>query len=128
MLVERVLGYNGDGHALEVLFLDGVEVRQVTCYELDPDDRMLRRGRSAEWLQRQHDLADAASPAAAELIRRWADQTAEHGAVDDLDDEDDPDDLGDEADGEPGDDVLDGEVIAVNHDPFPFGQLPPGQQ
>ncbi|MEU7480497.1 hypothetical protein AB0A63_31280 [Lentzea sp. NPDC042327] len=51
-----------------------------------------------------------------------ADQAAEHGAVDD------PDDLGDEDDGEPDGDVLDGEVIAVNHEPFPFGQLPPGQQ
>src|SRR5690348_484861 len=102
VLVERVLGYTGDGHALEALFLDGVEVRQVTCYELDPDDRMLRRGRHTEWLQRQHDIAAAASPAAAERIRQWADQTAEHGAVDDLDDEDyDPDDLGDEEDGEP---------------------------
>lgn len=106
MLVERVLGYNGDGHALEALFLDGVEVRQVTCYELDPDDRMLRRGRGAEWLQRQHAIAAAASPAAAELIRRWADQTAEYGAVDDLDEEFD-------------DDVLEGQVLAIDLDDPP---------
>ncbi|MGW4527792.1 hypothetical protein [Amycolatopsis sp. NPDC004378] len=109
MRVERVLGYNGDGRALEALFLDGVETRQVTCYELDPDDRMLRRGRTTEWLARQHAIAAGASPAAAELIRSWAEQTAEHGAVDDLDDE-------------LADDVLDGEVVAVDLDQLPGEQ------
>lgn len=108
MLVERVLGYDGDGRALEALFLDGVEARQVTCYELDPDDRMLRRGRATEWLARQHAIAAGASPAAAELIRTWAEQTAEHGAVDDLD--------------ELADDVLDGEVVAVDLDQLPGAQ------
>jgi hypothetical protein len=106
VLVERVLGYNGDGHALEALFLDGVEVQQVTCYELDPDDRMLRRGRGEEWRERQYTIAATASPAAAELIRRWADQTAEDGAVDD--------ELHD---------VIDGEVVDTD-----VPQLPPGQQ
>lgn len=117
MLVERVLGYNGDGRALEALFLDGVEVQQITCYELDPDDRLLRRGRTAEWRERQHAIAAAASPAAAELIRRWADQTAEHGAVDDLDDPGD----------DPVDDVIGGEVLAADLDHLRPGHLPPTQ-
>ncbi|MFI6029503.1 hypothetical protein [Amycolatopsis magusensis] len=121
MLVERVLGYNGDGHALEVLFLNGVEIRQVTCYELDPDDRMLRYTGSGPWLERQYAAAATASPAAAALIRKWADQTAEHGAVDDLDD-----DLDEEPGGEPDDGVLDGEVIGVDFDQPPPAQLPPG--
>jgi hypothetical protein len=87
--VERVLGYDSDGRPCHVLFVDGVQMHEVTCYELDPDDQLLRgdRDRRAEWLELKDEVAAAASPAAAELICRWAAQTAEHGAVDDLDTE-----------------------------------------
>lgn len=110
VLIEQVTGYDGDGRAVEALFLDGVQVRPTACYELDPDHRLLRRGRTTDWLQRQHTIAAGASPAAGELIRRWADQTAEYGGVDDLDDEYD--------DG----DVIDGQVLAVEHREPPAGQ------
>jgi hypothetical protein len=113
VLVERVLGYDGEGRALEALFLDGVEAQQIAYYELDPDDRMLRRGRTGEWRERQHASAAAASPAVAALIRKWADQTAEYGAVDDLDDEPD---------------VVADEVVAVDLDRRPPAQQPSGQR
>lgn len=86
MLVERVQGYDGDGRPCEVVFVDGAEV-PVRHYELDPDDRLLRRGRAADWVARQDAAATGASQAAGVLIRRWAQQTAERGAVDDPDDE-----------------------------------------
>lgn len=111
MLVERVLGYNADGHALDVLFVDGVEVLQVTNYELDPDDPMIRYGLGGEWLERQHITAVAASPAAAELIHHWAAQTVEHGFVNDPDDR--------SGDGE----VADAQVDAVDLEAQPSEQL-----
>lgn len=86
MLVERVQGYDGDGRPCQAVFVDGAEVL-VHHYELDPDDRLLRRGRTVDWLARQDTAATHASPVAAALIRRWAQQTAEYGAVDDSDDE-----------------------------------------
>lgn len=72
------------------MFVDGDEA-VITHYELDPDDRLLRRGRTEEWLTRQDTVALAATPAAAALIRQWARQTAEHGAIQDPDDELDTD-------------------------------------
>lgn len=82
MLVEQVRCYDHDGRPHELLLVDGAEV-QLTVYKLDPDDRLLRRDRAAEWLTRQDTIAATASPVAGALIRLWARQTAEHGAVED---------------------------------------------
>jgi hypothetical protein len=38
-------------------------------------------------MERQHAITSAASPAAADLIRRWAQQTAVYGAIDSPDDD-----------------------------------------
>ncbi|ASR39990.1 hypothetical protein BAY61_32435 (plasmid) [Prauserella marina] len=78
--VEMIIGYDGDGRPHEVIVVDGRET-EATYYELDPDDRRLRRGDPAEWLCQQELRAAAATPAAAAWIRRWAAQTAQHGEI-----------------------------------------------
>ncbi|WP_157597032.1 hypothetical protein [Saccharomonospora saliphila] len=78
---EMVVGYDGDGRPHEVIVVDGHEAAAVTYYELDPDARLLRRGHHQEWLHQQEQCATQASPQAARWIRRWAQQTAQSGAI-----------------------------------------------
>jgi len=58
--VELVAGHGGDGQLKEVIFVDGIEA-DVTSYVLDPDHRLLKKGRATEWLAQQESRAVAAS-------------------------------------------------------------------
>lgn len=79
--VEVIVGYDADGRPHDVIVVDGRETA-ATYYELDPDARLLRRGRTDEWLRQQEQRATQASPQAAMWIRGWARQTARDGAID----------------------------------------------
>jgi hypothetical protein len=79
--VELVAGHGGDGQLEEVIFVNGTKA-DVTSYVLDPDHRLLKKKRAAEWLAQQECRATAGSPAAAALVRNWAQQTADRGEVD----------------------------------------------
>ncbi len=87
--VEMVIGYDADGRQHEVVLVDGHQT-EVAYYEIDPDAKLLRRGRTGSWIAQHERRALHASPQAAYWIRSWAHQTARDGCITPDEDNDHP--------------------------------------
>lgn len=81
MHIEQITAQSGDGQRVDVLFIDGRRAEIASHHTIDPPDTK-RRGFDQEiWIGEHDQAARSASPAAADVIRRWARETAADGHV-----------------------------------------------